>query len=402
MDINPDELLAAINDLGAGYQPFEKSDFVRDAMAPEKLCKAILEHFMVAENIINFRLTRSGQPVLKTKPTTLSKVSFCSDFSIMLKGIVGLLGFEVSRAYMYHMSTFIYASKLIGNACEASSFDEILVSVEAFNRLFRRCNSYRYDVAGMDEPCTLTRPTAFDLPMLNNSANYIEKTITDLIDRVRECKLANSVSNFEQTKIEVCNDMMELMEKIVSVTRNINTVDDLLYDAGEFSVCYTNSFLKAAEMIAVEMDQSNGGLAGLFEHFDDVIALVERDLGTYMQEYIKYFKTVVSKTAKVLTDDSSLESTISKVNLNISHTVYNDLASITITLLIKVCKAIVVDRAISIINDGKATRIQFAQIYKALLSTILPVEARIDNYGLFAAYFCLSTSRQLKAKTRSE
>lgn len=373
--------------------PFDKSEFVPSDNRAYKFAKAILDVIMIPESFLNFRITHGGQVTATTKQISKNeekKISFCSDFPIMINGIIGLLTFEMSKFLMYNYGVYHMAKKLLSQVEEAMSYEELRVIEFQIHDLLRESNTCT---------CVFDKSRPMDIGVgsvkIERIFEEIDKIINDGIE-------SGSNSSFEGDRKIVQNSLDELIYSISIITRSISCIDELCFNAGEFNVCNKHSFLKFFELVLRASTIDTRDISALQNYIDHTISMKDGNLVSFVDYFNKHFQEMSQKVFNTLMNDSDLESDISKVHLVLKNSLFAELGTVAAIAIIRICRMLANTRLSYLITDGRSTRIQFFQVFQSLLQSTVSLDIDLDRFDLFVLYHSLTSSRQMKARIKKQ
>ena len=374
--------------------PFDKSEYVPTDNRAYKFAKAILDVIMIPESSLDFRITHGGQVTATTKQiaqTDERKISFCSDFPIMINGIIGLLTFEMSKHLMFNYGAYYLAKCLLENIGEAMSYDELRVISLQLHDLLRDSST---NTCSFDN----TRP----LGVVGGVEKRVDEVFNEVERIIDEGIESGSNSSFEGDRKMIQNVVDELIFSISAITRTITCIDELCFNAGEFNVCNDHSFLKLFELVLRASTIDTHDVSSLQNYIDHTISMKDGNLVSFVDGFNKHFQEMAQKTYNTLMNDQQLENDIAKVHLILKSSLFAELGTVAAVAIVRVCRMIANTRLSYLITDGRSTRIQFFQVFQALLQSTVSLDIDLDRYDLFVLYHSLTSSRQMKARVKKQ
>lgn len=384
------------NTLDSIIDGFEKSSFVEPNSDTSNLVKTILNILISNEDgdkqkIYN-QLQSGGLANTKTGKTEISKKqSFCTEFNQMIINILGLLGSEFSKYLFVLMGAKCMISQEIKEISKAQDYESILkhvINIKNFinlgrnedylppDKLIEKCdeqhleNSIVIDDEFFDDYETFCQ----DFP--EETQNYLEIELSSdrtnsffnrFVSEIKRLIKSENVLSFEDNRTEWSLMLDELVEHLILNTYHVDNVDDLCLNLGEINVCYDKSFIKMFEILYKE---SFADIPyELWSSYKPHIKYVENELkldikcNKYLTNFNKYYHKVYDETLKsameVLAPDDILK-------VDITDKMYELMSDITFNLYLNISKKIASNQ-LTYAYFGKSTRIQFIQMFQALM-----------------------------------
>ena len=370
--------------------PFDKSEFVMTENKAYKLAKSVLDRILIPESTIEFRVTHGGQVTATAKKSVVNdekKISFCSDFPVMMNGIIGLLAYEVAKNLMYHHGAYRFAKILLSEISDAMSYEELKFILIQLHNLLRETASKKCNTGSI--PFGIARSEKSFEEIYETSMRIVQDGIS-----------SGTNSSFESDRRAIQAEMDNYVYSISNIVHTISYVDDLCFNAGQFSVGNTTSFLKMFELILRSAAIDTNDISSVQNYVDHTLSIEGGNLASYVNFFNKHFQEISSKTQTTLMSDVELENDISHVHLVLKPTLFAELGTLAAVGIVRVCRMIANTRLSYIINDGRSTRIQFFQVFQALLQSTVSIDIDLDRFDLFALYHCLTSSRQMKSRSK--
>lgn len=380
---------------------FEKSEFMPPDSSSGKLAKALLDEWMIPDSFIHFRLTHGGQvsgtpkkkekSVRTGKSSTQSPISYCSDFSTIMNGIIGLLSFEVARNIMYRRLLFAFIRKILADMESTRDYESLImyskeilsiVTSTRANTVITTSESNKY---------------SFDRRM-GTSIETPEMAVMSVIEKFTIGKDNGTISSFEQDRSEGIERIIQSIDKIGNIRVTIQCVDDLCFNVGRYAIGYNKNFIKMFEIVlkAALIDCKDAD--PFAEYINKVISMKDANVYTYVERYMGMFREVVSKANLALGSDPTIEKDISKVDIVCNSTLFSELGTIAVMTIVKICRCLSFNRKSAMIAVGSTTRIQLYQIFNAILNIFPSVDIDLDTIDIYALFHSLTTIKQLQSR----
>lgn len=375
-----------INYIKSGFQ---KSLFASNITELSTLMKLILNTLLSdsdRQKIFN-QLQSGGLPTNIVIPTkvneTCKKQSFCTEFSIMISNIVGLLGFEFSKYTMFLFGIKHFMKQMIIELSNCTTYAEIGACVNKIRNIFllgRTGNENMSSPIMLDSEFDYTKYATIMSSNGKNdiSINYFaansderqEDIIFNWIMKNIQTHVKNdNIITFNDDKALFINIITDMIDHVKMDTYNVNDVNDLIINLGKYNVCYDKSFIKMFDILYKE------GFSDIptemRTNWKPHVIYIENDLkldvnvNKYLLIINKYFHDKYDGTLKcimeVMPDDY--------MPINISDGVFEMLSDITLNLLVNMCRKIYNNQLIYG-YFGKSTRIQFIQVFQAFMDCV--------------------------------
>lgn len=373
-----------INYIKAGFQ---KSQFITNMPEIATLMKRILNKLLTEsdrQKVYN-QLQSGGLPVnlsAQNKTETCKKQSFCTEFSMMISNIIGLLGFEVSKYLMLLFGIKHFIQLILDEINSCTTYEDIGTYVNYVRNMFLlgNSNSTLSNPIGLDETFDMSKYAS----MLNgnglnrSSINYFntnvgvnpEESIFNWILKYIDTHVKNeNIISFNDDKHMFYDIIADMLEHLKLGTYEISDINELIINLGRFNVCYDKSFIKMFELLYQEGFSDMP--ADLKRNYKPHVIYIENDLkldekcDKYSLTLNKYFHDIYDNTLKsvieILPNDY--------MNVNVHDNVYEMLSDITLNLFVNMCRKIYNNQLIYGFF-GKSTRIQFIQVFQAFMDSV--------------------------------
>lgn len=381
--------------LDAIIDGFEKSSFVEPNSDTTVLIKSILSALISDEDgdkqkIYN-QLQSGGLANTKSGKTEISKKqSFCTEFNQMVINILGLLGSEFSKYLFVLMGAKHMIAQEINSIAEAQDYNSILkhvINIKNFMSLgdiddYSNAEelSSRYEsTSNLESPIDIDDEFYEEFYLeqeSNENQNYLEIEVksnkknnmfNQLISEIKQLIKSENVLSFEDDRQEWCQMLEEMLSHLILRTYYINTIDDLCLNLTGINVCYDKSFIKMFEILYKE---SFADIPHeLWSTYKPHISYIEKELkldikcSKYLTNFNKYFHKVYDETLKSVVEKIPQEDIL---KVNITDKMYELLSDITFNLYVNISKKISCNQ-LTYAYFGKSTRIQFIQMFQALM-----------------------------------
>lgn len=368
---------------------FEKSAFVEPNAETSSLIKSILSALISDDGDkqhIYSQLQSGGLAGTKTcsKNESAKKQSYCTEFNQMVANILGLLGSEFSKYLFVLFGAKIMINHEVNAIEVATDYRDILFHVTNIRNLIHLGDSVAtINHDSYESPIDIDVNDEFMMHFnlddtYSSSHHYHDIEIMDstttkthildhLIMEIDENVRADNVITFETDRAKYHEALRMILDHIILRTYFIRNVDDLIINLGSFELAYDKSFIKMFEILYKE---SFADIPyEMRSQFKPHIACVENELklelkcSKYIGNFNRYFHKIYDETLKsvreVLDDDNIL-------NVEVTDEMYELLSDITFNLFLNISKKIAGSQ-LTQAYFGKSTRIQFIQMFQALM-----------------------------------
>lgn len=374
---------------------FEKSSFVEPNSDTSVLIKSILSVLISDEDgdkqkIYN-QLQSGGLANAKSGKTEISKKqSFCTEFNQMVINILGLLGSEFSKYLFVLMGAKHMIAQEINAIAESQDYNSILkhiINIKNFmslgdvddysntEELNYRCEASSNFETPIDiddeffeefylEQETSENQNYLEIEVKSNKKNNM---FNQLISEIKQLIKSENILSFEDDRQEWCQMLEEMLSHIILKTYHINSIDDLCLNLTGINVCYDKSFIKMFEILYKE---SFADIPyDLWSTYKPHISYIEKELkldikcSKYLTNFNKYFHKVYDETLKSVVEKIPQEDVL---KINVTDKMYELLSDITFNLYVNISKKISCNQ-LTYAYFGKSTRIQFIQMFQALM-----------------------------------
>ena len=201
-----------------------------------------------------------------------------------------------------------------------------------------------------------------DIQVQNRKTKLFDK----LINEVKSAVHRENILSFEDDKQNWVELLKLILQNLIINNYRINTVDDLVLNLGPYNVCYDKSFIK---MFDILYDESFAQIPELGVKFKPHIKTIESELKLdvkttkYLLSFNKYFHKIFDETLKSTID---IMDTSDILKVIVSDQMYERLSDLTLNLFVQISRKIATSQMTDI-YFGKSTRIQFKQVYQAVL-----------------------------------
>ena len=213
--------------------------------------------------------------------------------------------------------------------------------------------------AGADEKAVQAKKEE----LKNKKNDFFEQIILEIKQLIK----SENVLSFEDDRNEWYNMFTEMLSHLIFNTYYINSIDDLCLNLTGVNVCYDKSFIKMFEILYKE---SFADIPHeLWSKYKPHISYIDKELkldikcNKYINSFNKYFHKIYDETYKH-TAEKLYQNEILKVH--VSDEVYELLSDIVFNLYVNIAKKIACNQ-LTYAYFGKSTRIQFIQMFQALM-----------------------------------
>ena len=364
---------------------FEKSSFVEPNSDTSVLVKSILNVLISNEDgdkqkIYN-QLQSGGLANTRTGKTEISKKqSFCTEFNQMIINILGLLGYEFSKYLFVLMGAKCMINQEIKEITKAQNYESILKHILYIKNFLNLGVDDYPDNKAIEPPINIEQEffddyESFSREISDETQNYLEIEINSpintffdkLINEIKRLIKSENILAFEDNRLEWSQMLEEMASHLILGHYQINTIDDLCLNLGTNIVCYDKSFIKMFEILYKE---SFADIPyELWSSYKPHVKYIENELkldikcSKYLTNFNKYFHKIYDETLK---STSEVLSADDMLKIDISDKMYELLSDITFNLYVNISKKIACNQ-LTYAYFGKSTRIQFIQMFQALM-----------------------------------
>ena len=379
------------------YNTFDKSEYCPATNDIANMTKELLSNLMADSSKVNFKWTFAGS-IVEVKEYE-KKQSFCSDFVQMIKNIVGLLGFELSKFLMVHMGMFKMIANIIDDIdAKASTYEELLHYVSIIHNLMKSVpkSNYQFIQNGQSNPRQI------------NGLVLVEDGVSSFFDNqfaiINSYIQSKNISQFDKHKTETITALNEFIDSIIQVTLTIESpIDLVIMNMGEYGAVYNGSFIKLFEILykAVHADNprfNDKSINHIIQFtlvetvMDTEIGLTDKTSAYYIKYLEEYYNNVYRMTYRALFDDERLTSYLSKVQLVMT----NAMAKITLCMLTRLVLILNWNR-VTLLLTSTPSRIQFFQVLQAFLCLPPGIDFTYNMEQLFVICYILTSDSSAKA-----
>lgn len=392
---------------------FEKSAFVEPNSDTSTLVKIILSRLISNEEgdkqkIYN-QLQSGGLANVKSNKNEIrKKQSFCTEFNQMIINILGLLGSEFSKYLIVLFGAKQMIKREIQSISEAQNYDAILKHVINIKN-FINLGDFD-DYAKLDEtfePPIDIQEEFYDkycqpiASSSNEEQNYYQLEVktnrkilvfNQLINEIKQLIKSENVLSFEDDRDEWCAMLNELLDNMILKTYYVNNIDELCLNLGPWNICYDKSFLKMFEILYKE---SFADIPyELWSSYKPHIRYIENELkldikcSKYLTSFNKYYHKIYDETLKSVCEKlNPVNGDI--LNISITDEMYELLSDVTFNLFVNISKKIA-NNQLTYAYFGKSTRIQFIQMFQALMDCSPRLYLFTESQRMVLHYILLS------------
>lgn len=368
-------------------QGFQKSRFAPSCPDVASIMKMILNQLLVdadRSKVYN-QLQSGGLPsniAAQSKTDTCKKQSFCTEFTMMVSNLVGLVGFELSKYLMAIFGMKHFIKLVLDEINTATTYEDIGTYVNYIR------NMYALGTNNVTMSTPFTLDDDFDIEKYSNlltntmpsknGVNYFEmnvnvpttEAIFNWMLKYIDTNIRNdNVISFNEDRSMFYNVIADMLAHTKLGKYDVTDINELLINLGKFNVCYDKSLIKMFELLYLE------GLcdipAELRRGYKPYVVYIENDLKLDVKcdkcqaNLNKYFHEVVEHTFKCVNDTLHDDT----LTVNIHDDVYEMLVDVTLNMFVTMCRKIYNNQLVYGFF-GKSTRIQFIQVFQALMDSI--------------------------------
>lgn len=387
------------NSINSIVDGFEKSSFVEPGTDIHTLIKVILNSLLSddgdKQKIYNQLQSGGLANVNVSKNETSKKQSFCTEFNQMISNILGLFGVEFSKYLFVLMGAKQMITQEIEKIKHSQNYEEILKHVIYIKNIINLGMSSDYlmkDNITVHNKKPYVNNTSKNEPAIDIDEDFYREYYNDVSDKkinqnyleielknkkndffeqiileIKQLIKSENVLSFEDDRNEWYNMFTEMLSHLIFNTYYINSIDDLCLNLNGVNVCYDKSFIKMFEILYKE---SFADIPHeLWSKYKPHISYIEKELkldikcNKYLNSFNKYFHKIYDETYKH-TAEKLYQNEILKVH--ISDEVYELLSDIVFNLYVDIAKKIACNQ-LTYAYFGKSTRIQFIQMFQALM-----------------------------------
>jgi hypothetical protein len=332
------------------------SDFVRKIMSA-----------LGGTNVGVMNQTQSGGLTIRPSKESDKKQSFSTEFNQLINNVLSLIGYELSK-YLFHLFGMKMIMKRtfqeLKSAETQEKFVDIVKQLKNMAMLSSSLSSLTNDfmTAKQIQLPPFVKQDAFLADKFEETpgANYKYKYSSSLYNSSKEDYFDSIIANPRTAQLPELESFINELE-IGEYT--INSVDELCINLGEYGIGYDRSFIKQFEILYKEsfadvpFDLWNS-YKPYYRYITEELKL--ESCNNFVTNLIKYFQRIYKETLESLAEFEDL------LKVNVTNFMYEYLADITLNLFAILGKNISLNQS-SAFCFGKSTRIQFIQVYVAML-----------------------------------
>lgn len=368
-------------------QGFQKSRYAPSCPDVAGIMKMILNQLLVdadRSKVYN-QLQSGGLPAnisSQSKTDTCKKQSFCTEFTMMVSNLVGLVGFELSKYLMAIFGMKHFMKLMLDEISTSTSYEAIGMYVNYIRNMFALGSNN----VTVSNPFTLGE--GFDIEkystMINNTipskggVSYFEMNVnvspaeaifTWMLKYIDTNIRNDNVISFNDDKNMIYSVIADMLDNLKLGVYEVTDINELLINLGKFNVCYDKSIIKMFELLYLE------GLcdipAELRRGYKPYVVYIENDLKLDVKcdkcqaNINKYFHEVYEHSLKSVHEVMRGD----MLTVNIHDEVYEMLVDVTLNMFVTMCRKIYNNQLVYGFF-GKSTRIQFIQVFQALMDSV--------------------------------
>ena len=326
----------------------------------------------------------------------------------MIINILGLLGSEFSKYLIVLFGAKQMIKREIQSISEAQNYETILKHVINIKN-FINLGDFD-DYAKLDEtfePPIDIREEFYDkycqpiASSSNEEQNYYQLEVktnrkllvfNQLINEIKQLIKSENVLSFEDDRDEWCAMLNELLDNMILKTYYVNNIDELCLSLGPWNICYDKSFLKMFEILYKE---SFADIPyELWSSYKPHIRYIENELkldikcSKYLTSFNKYYHKIYDETLKSVCEKLNTANG-DILNISITDEMYELLSDVTFNLFVNISKKIA-NNQLTYAYFGKSTRIQFIQMFQALMDCSPRLYLFTESQRMVLHYILLS------------
>lgn len=254
------------------------------------------------------------------------KQSFCTDFNSKMYCILGLIGFEMCKYITFISKTNDTLQELTNSLANITSYSDLNLT----------------------------------LLHIRNILEFVDEDTTDIDNIINDIKTkinTRNIHEFETNKTNINNMIIDIISLVNFTEYTIDSIYDLCIVLGNKNICYDNSFISVFYEMHKEaaVDEEN-------PFINYILNVLKMESAKTIQKQLDYFKSYYRTQAKNI-----LECIETPIKINITDEFLDEMANITFGLFVYMTKKLS-DNQLADASFGKSTRIQFIQIFKALMA----------------------------------
>lgn len=392
---------------------FSSSEFAPDNFDACDMVKELLNALIQQKNIgsCESKFTSSGQVISNSRKTLDKKQSFCSEFKFMMNNVVALCGFEYADILMSNYGLLCYVKNIIDDIEKSNDLKEIETKIRILQNVFT-CPTYEWKC---DLTCFGIKPQKasrqlFDInSSISGEATFLKREMEDILRYFKDFTERNDISKLELTKAKVVERLTRIYENIEKCKIKVQSLNQLCLNLGQkYSVLYEGYFIKVFEMIFklgyIETTQNltmEQALSWNYheKYFDENVKNNdEKTSAYYLASFERYFEEVFKHTLSALKadEDAETQANFERVEVVLPTDFHAYLAKILFGAFIMLCKQIM-SEVLSLEMTGKTTRIQFIQVFQAIISlSHFIIDFSFTNEQLKVLFYVLQTEKVSK------
>lgn len=385
---------------------FDKSEFCPTSNDIPNMVKEMLSNLMADASKVKFKQTLSGA-ITEVNPYE-KKQSFCSDFSQMIKNIVGLLGFEFSKFLMVHMGMFKIIDMIVEDVeAKSTTYEDVLYRITAIYNLMKSVpkSTYNFMMKKTDgEKRQINQVVLED----DGVTSFFDNLFAELNGYIQ----SKSISQFDIHKAEIVASVKSFIDSITQVILTAeNPTDLVIMNMGEYGLLYDGSFIKIFEILYKSIyadnprynDKSVSSIVqfNLVERTMDTTIGLSDKTSTYYVKYLEeYFNNIYRMTYESLYEDAALIPYLQKVQLVMTNTVITAMSKITLCMFTRLVILMNWNR-VTLLLTSTPSRIQYYQVLQAFLCLPSGIDFSYTEQQMFVICYVLTSDSSVKA-TKSQ
>lgn len=375
------------NTLSAISKGMQKSQFCEPMNEISHLVKLIItkqttsnEHQPILDQLQSGGLSNKNSI---EKFIQIKKQSFCTEFNQTISNVQSLFGYEFAKYLfvIYGLNHFIsQLNKQINSCISYESIRNLIIKIKNILELGSSQNSISVKPNFKEELSNMhmfanENETDTNYYVIETNPSEILTFIKNVIEFINARIKTDNIIMFENDKALIYDAMIKLFDNLEFKTYNVNEINDILINLGEYSIAYEGSFIHSFHLLYLESlaDIPKEVFDAFYHNFNPVKHFLENELkleinyDRYLNNLVEYFKNIANTTYAHAKEDisSAYKSNPRMLNVVISDGFYEMLSNICLNLYVNIAKKIS-NNQLLFSHFGKSTRIQFIQILQAI------------------------------------
>ena len=237
------------------------------------------------------------------------KLSFCTDFPIIVNNIIALLGFDFAKHLICLFTLPKRLKSLIDEFPRLKSYEECKLYIRYIYNIVSLKNEGDESVFDISDSFKPVKMTAFEDDSVLNYDSHIGKLkfLDDILSKIDTLISHKNLVLLNKDKQEWHKILLNMMDNITINDYEIKNVDDLCVYINDFDVGYKGSFIKQFNMLYREnySEISPDILSEEYiekhkPHIDYLNEINFENYNAYLSSFNRYFKNVYKLCYKTL------------------------------------------------------------------------------------------------------